>query len=134
MPNEKLIAKHMATLGISREEAILLITEDEAVDRMTSTKQIDGDLSDEQKKAKKKATQADRKKTVYKFDTKKERKANNAKRELIDIIEKALSNLPNCETEVTNIEREIIFHFEGVKYKVVLSAPRSQGRIAGKKI
>lgn len=125
MPNEKLIAKHMATLGISRGEAILLIAEDEAVDRMTSTKQIDGDLSDEQKKAKKKATQADRKKTVYKFDTKKERKANNAKRELIDIIHKALSNLPDCETKVTNVEREIIFHFEGVKYKVVLSAPRS---------
>ena len=41
--NEQLIAKHMATLGISRDEAIQLIEDDRAVDRMTSQKEIEGD-------------------------------------------------------------------------------------------
>ena len=33
MLDEKLIAKHMATLNISREEAIQLIEDDKAIDR-----------------------------------------------------------------------------------------------------
>ena len=55
--NETLIAKHMKTLGISREEALQLIADDEAVDRMTSTKQIDSDLTEEQRKSAKGARQ-----------------------------------------------------------------------------
>lgn len=125
MANEKLIEKHMKNLGLTREEAIQLIADDEAIDRMTSSKQIDGDLSDEQRKAKKKATQADRKKTVYKFNTKKERKANNSKRELIAVLRSALEENGCSDIDVTNIEREIVFHSDGVKYKIVLSAPRS---------
>lgn len=124
--NEKEIQKLMKSLDIPREEAIQLIKDDLEVDRMTSSKQIDGDLSEEQRKAKKKASQADRKKTVYKFDTsKRKKKVNSSKVELIEAIDNALSNLPNCETEVVNNEREILLHYEGVKYKVVLSAPRS---------
>lgn len=126
MMNEKEIQKLMKSLDIPREEAIQLIKDDLEVDRMTSSKQIDGDLSEEQRKAKKKASQADRKKTVYKFDTsKRKKKVNSSKVELIEAIDNALSNLPNCETEVVNNEREILLHYEGVKYKVVLSAPRS---------
>ena len=45
MANETLIAKHMKTLGITREEAIQFIADDEAVDRMTKTSDIDGDLT-----------------------------------------------------------------------------------------
>lgn len=126
MANEKLIASHMKTLGISREEAIQLIADDEAVDRMTSAKEIDSDLTDEQRKAKKKASQADRKKTVYKFDTsKRERKANDGKRFLIETVKNALADCGCDNIDVTNIEREIIFFSNGTKYKIVLSAPRS---------
>lgn len=125
MINEKLIEKHMKTLDISREEAIQLIADDEEVDRMTKTSDIDGDLSEEQRKSAKKARQADRKPTVYKFDTsKRTKKENTGKRALMEAMKTALEDF-GCENlEVTNVEREMIFFSNGVKYKVTLSAPR----------
>ena len=124
--NETLIAKHMKTLGISREEALQLIADDEAVDRITSTKQIDSDLTEEQRKSAKGARQADRKPTVYKFDTSKRKRAENSgKRFLIDALKTALEGAECEQIDVTNPEREIVFYSDGVKYKIVLSAPRS---------
>lgn len=127
--DEKLIAKHINILGITREEAIALIEEDKRIDRMTM-KEVNADLTDEQKKAVKKATQADRKPTVYQFQ-KRERKANDDKRFLIDLFNSAIVNsddegfgeLP--QVEITNQEREIVFQYNGKKYKLTLSAPRS---------
>lgn len=125
MNKEEMIAKHMKTLGITREEAIQLIADDEEIDRMTRTSDIDGDLTTEQRKSAKKARQADRKPTVYKFDTTKRKRAENTgKRFLIDEIKKCLENAGADNLEVTNPEREIIFMSEGTKYKIVLSAPR----------
>ena len=125
MNKEEMIAKHMKTLGITREEAIQLIADDEEIDRMTRTSDIDGDLTAEQRKSAKKARQADRKPTVYKFDTtKRKRTENTGKRFLIDEIKKCLENAGADSLEVTNPEREIIFMSEGTKYKIVLSAPR----------
>lgn len=125
MNKEEMIAKHMKTLGITREEAIQLIADDEEIDRMTRTSDIDGDLTAEQRKSAKKARQADRKPTVYKFDTTKRKRAENTgKRFLIDEIKKCLENAGADNLEVTNPEREIIFMSEGTKYKIVLSAPR----------
>lgn len=125
MNKEEMIAKHMNTLGITREEAIQLIADDEEIDRMTRTSDIDGDLTAEQRKSAKKARQADRKPTVYKFDTTKRKRAENTgKRFLIDEIKKCLENAGADSLEVTNPEREIIFMSEGTKYKIVLSAPR----------
>lgn len=64
--------------------------------------------------------------TVYKFDTKKRtRKENPTKRELIEVLKGALEGFEVENLEVTNIERELVFTLGGVKYKVVLSAPRS---------
>ena len=125
MNKEEMIAKHMKTLGITREEAIQLIADDEEIDRMTRTSDIDGDLTAEQRKSAKKARQADRKPTVYKFDTTKRKRAENTgKRFLIEEIKKCLENAGADNLEVTNPEREIIFMSEGTKYKIVLSAPR----------
>ena len=125
MNKEEMIAKHMKTLEITREEAIQLIADDEEIDRMTRTSDIDGDLTAEQRKSAKKARQADRKPTVYKFDTTKRKRAENTgKRFLIDEIKKCLENAGADSLEVTNPEREIIFMSEGTKYKIVLSAPR----------
>lgn len=125
MNKEEMIAKHMKTLGITREEAIQLIADDEEIDRMTRTSDIDGDLTAEQRKSAKKARQADRKPTVYKFDTTKRKRAENTgKRFLINEIKKCLENAGADSLEVTNPEREIIFMSEGTKYKIVLSAPR----------
>ena len=65
MANEKLIAKYMESLDITREEAIQLIADDVAVDKGA----ILFPLTPEQEKEAKKARQADRKQTVYNFDT-----------------------------------------------------------------
>lgn len=126
MMNENLIKKHMDILNISREEAIELIKEDEAIDKMTSASEINGDMTKEQIQAAKEARKADRKKTVFKFDTsKRPKKENPDKRFLIESLRASVEEVGGTEIEVTNIEREMIFRFNNVKYKIVLSAPRS---------
>ena len=122
MANEKLIAKYMESLDITREEAIQLIADDVAVDKGA----ILFPLTAEQEKEAKKARQAERKPTVYNFDTSKRKRAENtSKRFLIENLTNALQKAECTNLEVTNPEREIIFYYEGVKYKIVLSAPRS---------
>ena len=126
MLNEKTIQKHMNVLHISREEAIELIKEDEKIDKMTSTSEINSDMSVEQVKAAKTARQADRKKTVFNFDvSKREKKANPDKRILIENLRASVQAVGGTDIEVTNPEREMVFKFNNVKYKIVLSAPRS---------
>ena len=122
MANEKLIAKYMESLDITREEAIQLIADDVAVDKGA----ILFPLTAEQEKEAKKARQADRKPTIYNCDTSKRKRAENtSKRFLIENLTDALQKAECTNLEVTNPEREIIFFYEGVKYKIVLSAPRS---------
>lgn len=126
MLNEKTIQKHMNVLHITREEAIELIKEDEKIDKMTSTSEINSDMSVEQVKAAKTARQADRKKTVFNFDvSKREKKANPDKRILIENLRESVQAVGGTNIEVTNPEREMVFKFNNVKYKIVLSAPRS---------
>lgn len=126
MLNEKTIQKHMNVLHITREEAIELIKEDEKIDKMTSTSEINSDMSIEQVKAAKTARQADRKKTVFNFDvSKREKKANPDKRILIENLRESVQTVGGTDIEVTNPEREMVFKFNNVKYKIVLSAPRS---------
>lgn len=124
---EGMIQKNMKILGISRQEAVEMIAEDARIDRMTSAKEIDGDLTEEQRKTAKTAKQAGHSKaTVYKFDTsKRKRKENLGKRSLVETLRAALEAAGCTDIDVTNVEREIVFHAEGVKYKVTLSAPRS---------
>lgn len=112
----------MKRLGMSDEEIAELLAFDKEVDRMKAS-EVDADLTADQKQAVKKARQADRTPTAYKF-TKRERKANTDKRELMELFAESVGKVAEG-VEVTNPEREMIFHFNGVKYKVVLSAPRS---------
>ena len=120
---EKLIAKHMGLLGISREEAEQLVADDEAIDKGAKL----FELSAEQEKASKKARAIGTKTTTTtKTTTKRERKADNDKAMLIDEIKQAIEGLDCVEgVEVTNAEREMLFHCNGRKFKIVLSAPRS---------
>jgi len=81
-------------------------------------------LDEEQKKVVRSMTQADRAKTtktVYNFN-KRERKANDDKRFLVELLTNAFSEV--AEVQVNNAEREIEFIYNDKKYKVVLSAPR----------
>lgn len=123
---EKKIQKFMKTLDLTREEALQLIADDAEVDRMTSSKKINEDLSPEQIKASKKVRGVGRQPMVLKLDTsKRPKKENSAKRTIINTVNEALTNLQCDNIEITNAEREMIFFYEGVKYKIVLSQPRS---------
>lgn len=111
----------MRALGMSEAEITDVLETDKRIDRGEKL----FELPDELKAGAKKARQADRKPTVYDF-SKRERKPNDSKRAIIAALADTARELAdNGEVEVTNIEREMIFVANGVKYKIVLSAPRS---------
>ena len=120
---EKLIAKHMNLLKISREEAIQLIEDDKRIDKGEKL----FSLTPEQEKASKKARSAGRKPktTVYKFDTTKRKKPENKnKSDLSSVITGALTEHGAENLELINPEREFTFTMDSTKYKIVLSLPR----------
>ena len=118
--NENRISQLMKSLDISREEAIDLIKEDEEIDKGSKKYELTGEAA----KVSKKMRQADRKKTVYNFDTsKREKKENPVKRDLIVALVNALHDTATDVT-ITNPERQIDFLVDGVRYRIVLSAPR----------
>ena len=120
---EKLIAKHMNLLKISRDEAIQLIEDDKRIDKGEKL----FSLTPEQEKASKKARSAGRKPktTIYKFDTTKRKKPENKnKSDLISVITSALTKHGAENLELINPEREFTFTMDGTKYKIVLSLPR----------
>lgn len=114
---ENQIAKLMKSLGISREEAIALMEEDKRIDRGEKLYE----LAPELQAGAKKARQADRKKT----EVKREKKPKPEKAEICSAMMDGLRELGVEEFEITNAEREFIFHKDGVKYKVTLACPRS---------
>lgn len=120
---EKSILKHMTLLKCTREEAEEIVACDERIDKGEKL----FELSAEQEKASKKARAIGMKTTPTKATTtKRERKADNDKAMLIDEIKSAIEGLECVEgVEVTNAEREMLFHCNGRKFKIVLSAPRS---------
>lgn len=102
-------------LGLSEDEIADVIATDKEIDRGAKL----FELASELQAGAKKARQADR------TDTPKprERKPNEDKATLVNALFNAV--LPLCDTyEVTNSEREFLFTYNGIKYKVVLSAPR----------
>lgn len=114
----------MKNLGITADQAKELMAADNAVDKMNRVADINSDLTPEQIKAAKKARSAGRKRTTYKFDTsKREKKINEPKKEIIADLIGGLGPVENIN--ITNNEREFTFVKDGIKYKVVLSVPRS---------
>ena len=113
---EKQIEKLMKTLNVSRAEALEIIETDKRIDKGEKLFELSAELEAGAKKAR----QADR----AKEPVKRERKADNDKGHLIAVIAEALTADADS-LEVTNAEREINLVFNGRKFKVVLSAPRS---------
>ena len=110
--------ENLMKLGMSEAEARQVMEDDKRIDRGEDL----FPLSADQKKAEKKMRQADRKPTVYNLKPR-ERKPNEAKREIIQVLDEALTDIAD-DVVVTNIERQIDFVLDGVRYRVVLSAPR----------
>lgn len=112
---EELIQNHMRILGISREEAIQLIEDDKRIDRGEKLFELPPELEKGAKKARCVAS-ADRKKST----AKREKKVDDDKRHLINHFTEGLENV-----NILNPEREFEFFYNGKKYKLVLSVPRS---------
>ena len=121
---EDRIQKLMAKLNISQAEAIELLEEDRRIDRGEKLYE----LPEELRAGAKKARQADRKPTERKP---REKKQDADKAFLLRVMLKALESHDDkgfgteFQSEVINPEREFSFIYNGRKYKVVLSCPRT---------
>jgi hypothetical protein len=117
----------MRKQGYTEEEIEDMLKCDREIDRGADLFPLSADLE----KGAKKARRADRTDTPKKAV--RERKPNEDKRFLIDAlvwavttdIEQAGDNVLATDVEITNPEREFLFTYNGIKYKVVLSAPRT---------
>ena len=107
----------------------LNLTEEEIADVLATDEQIDRgaklfELSPELEQGAKKARRADRtdnpKKAV------RERKEDTDKAVLLEQLVNSIESSPiNATCKVVNAEREFLFTYNGRKFKVVLSCPRS---------
>ena len=107
----------MRTLSLTEAEYTALIADDKRIDRGEKLFELPPELEAGAKKAR----QADRKPTDRKP---RKKKVNTEKAFLLNELFNAV--LPHCETHsVVNAEREFLFTYNGTKYKVILSAPRT---------
>ena len=104
-------------------------TEEEIADMLKCDKQIDQGvdlfpLDPELEAGAKKARRADRTDTPKKAE--RERKEDTDKAVLLEQLANAIGASPiHARCEIVNPEREFLFTYNGRKFKVVLSAPRS---------
>lgn len=105
--------------GIPSEEWEGILATDKEIDRGAKLFELDPELE----KGAKKARQADRKPTERKP---RERKENADKQILLEQLVNAVCGSPTHarDLEIVNDEREFLFTYNGIKYKVILSAPR----------
>ena len=106
------------------------MTEEEIADLLECDKRIDKgeklfELTPEEEKASKKARQTTSIKPKAK-PTKPTKMPNAEKLHLMKLIETAIGHNPNTtEYKTVRAEGECEFHYNGTKYKIVLSCPRS---------
>lgn len=113
--------ENLLKLGMTEAEARQVLEDDKLIDK---GEKMPFDLSKNQEKETRQYRQADRKKPFVPDLKTRERKPNEAKRELIDKISKTLLDLDAVEIIISNPERQIDFAYNGVRYRIVLSAPR----------
>ena len=115
------IEKLMKTLGCSKEEALEILEADKAIDKGEKLFELSADQEKESKKARSAGT---KKPTVYNFDTsKRKRKEKPDKQELMKTFAETLKGIAEG-VEITNIERELVFTYNNVGYKLTLAVPR----------
>ena len=116
------IAHLMKTLDLTEDEAREMLADDEKIEKGADLFPLTAEQEKASKKARATGTRA------YTF-TKRERKADNDKRELIDLLLYALEfcGIPHEISNITktNPERQIDFVYNDRKFRIVLSAPRT---------
>lgn len=124
----------LMNLGMTEKEARQVMEDDAKIEH---GEKMDFDLSKEQEKNTRQYRQADRKPFIPDLKPR-ERKPNETKREIIQALKSCLYSLQEDfeETDhpqfkinpqaiqISNIERQIDFEIDGVRYRIVLSAPR----------
>lgn len=110
----------MKTLDISEEEAKQMIADDEAIEKGADLFPLTAEQEKASKKARGTGTRA------YTF-TKRERKADNDKRFLVDLLERSLNGTV-VEMNKINPERQIDFVYNDRNFRIVLSAPRTPSK------
>ena len=114
--------ENMRKLGWTEEEIADVIECDKKIDKGEKLFELSVEQKEVEKKMKNTGSKAP---TAYKFQ-KRERKADEIKQGLIELLAEVLKEQPMCNSlEITNPEREFLFMWSGKKYKIVLSAPRS---------
>lgn len=113
------VQKLMQVLGVSEEEAREILATDKAIEQGADP----FPLTDAEEKASKEARRAEQDKATRK-QAAKPKKVDADKREIMQVIDDALCDLVD-NVEVINPERELVCHFNGRKFKITLSAPRS---------
>lgn len=124
MTYDEMVANIMTALAVTEDEAKSIIETDKLIDKGADP----FPLTPEQKAVEKEMRRGHKAPTAYKFQ-KRERKPNEAKRNIIEMFADALhdfllDNDDAIEIDVVNPERQIDFTFDGVRYRIVLSAPR----------
>ena len=115
---EKQITHLMKSLDISEAEAKQMIADDEAIEKGADL----FPLTAEQEKASKQARSTGTRNYTF---TKRERKADNDKRFLINLLFQTLDPEADAHPSITNPERQIDFAYNGRHFRIVLSAPRT---------
>ena len=113
----------MQKVGMTEEEIADVLKCDKEIDRGAKLFELEKDLQAGAKKARR-ADRTDTPKQAVR-----ERKEDVDKRELILVITDALCDVIEGGAEIVNPEREILFTHNGRKFKVVLSAPRTQEQV-----
>lgn len=112
--------ERMRKLGYTEEEITDMLKCDKEIDRGADLFPLDPDLEVGAKKARR----ADRTDTPKKAV--RERKEDFDKAVLLEQLANAIGASPiHAKCEIVNAEREFLFTYNGRKFKVVLSAPRS---------
>ena len=114
----------LQNLGLTDEEVAKVLADDEKIDKGAKLFELPKELEQGAKKARNAGNCKG-----YTKSTNREKKIDEDKRELIYIIQNALTNplcgnLPVENLEIANPEREMTFTHNGKKYKIVLSCPR----------
>ena len=110
----------MIKLKCTKAEAEDIVQADARIDKGEKLFEQTAD----QQQASKKARAVGRAVGVYKF-SQRERKADTSKKELIARFVNLLQSFRDVgNVEITNPEREILFSFNGKKYRIILAAPR----------
>lgn len=115
----------MRKCGMTDAEILSVLATDKRIDKGEKLFELDSDLE----KGAKKARRADRTDTPKK----RTRETDNDKRFLVSALVWAVTtdidqegdNVLATDVEITNEEREFLFTYNGRRFKVVLSCPRS---------